>query len=300
MQNEYSVRVKRSFLITVAIAVAWLIAAPGSGFSQTQVVPPSSPQTAVISPQCAWISHEHPDLEPLARVCENAHAMRRTLPNFICDQETKCTYPVPQLSQTQIVFREAVTVVTAQVTYQDGEERFDNIIIDRHAANSIPANFGMWSEGEFSPLVLSVLNPRTQPELKLRQDESGAAAAYLFDYRIRKETNAGWSWRLNNREVVPGYHGTILVDKASGQLVRITRIAEASAHEIDSSVPYTFVGSEVDYSEARIAELGKFFLPVKSQLVSCERGVKICHRNVLTFKNCRKFAAKSRIITDAP
>ncbi len=291
---------RRALVITIAIAFFSFNASVSSGQSQAPNSAPSAPPQVYISPACVWISYEHSELEPLARVCESALSMRQTLPNFICDQQTKCSYPVPLLSQTKIVFHEASSLVTAEVTYANGEEHFDNIVIDRHPASSIPPNFGMWSEGEFSPLVLSVLHPKNHPELKLRKDEPGERKEWVFDYRVPKDSNSGWAWHINNKEIVPGYHGSIWVDKATGHMVRMTRVSEASAGEIDASVPYTYVGSETVYSEVAISGLGKFHLPVMSQLVSCERGMNICKRNLLTFKDCRKFAAKSRIITDSP
>ena len=291
---------KRGFGLASAITLVLLIAHGPRAASEPQSAEPSTAQHVYISPACIWISYEHPELEPLSRVCESALSMRRSLPNFICDQETKCSYPVPLMSQTRTVYREGVSTVTAQVTYADGEEHFENIVIDRHPAASIPPNFGMWSEGEFSPLVLSVLHPKNHPELKLRKDESDKSKEWVFDYRIPKETNAGWAWHLNDKDVVPGYHGSIWVDKATGQMVRMTRVSQSSTGEIDSSVPYTYVGNETVYSEVTIQGLGKFYLPVLSQLVSCERGMNICKRNILTFKACRRFAAKSRIITDSP
>ncbi len=290
---------QRGLFLATAIPLLVLVGRAASAAEPQSTESPAA-QHVYISPACVWISYEHPELEPLAKVCEAAHTMRQTLPNFICDQETKCSYPVPLLSQTRTVFREGSSVVTAQVTYANGEEHFDNIVIDRHPASSIPPNFGMWSEGEFSPLVLSVLHPKNRPELKLDKEASAESKQWVFTYRIAKDTNVAWGWRLNNKVVVPGYHGSIMVDKSTGQLVRMTRISEAAANEIDPSVPYTSVYSETVYSPVEISGLGKFQLPVKSQLMSCERGVTICKRNVLTFKDCRKFAAKSRIITDSP
>jgi hypothetical protein len=108
------------------------------------------------------------------------------------------------------------------------------------------------------------------------------------------------SWRLNGNNSWPGYRGKLWVDKANGQVRRLTRVASKENGDIDAWVPYVKVATEINYGEVDIAGLGKFLLPVRSEMVSCERGMPACNHNVLTFKNCCKFAAKSRILTDSP
>ncbi|MBZ5511878.1 MAG: hypothetical protein LAN70_12010 [Acidobacteriia bacterium] len=255
--------------------------------------------TVHIGAGCAWISSNHPELAPLAQVCESAMSMRQTLPNFICEQETRRSQPVAVMNVGRPSYREAVDVVTAEVTYADGEERFGNIAVNGHPAASIPANFGMWSEGEFSPVVTSILHPMSSPELRYRgEQQMGSTPVLVYDYRIASGHNVSWAWRINGRESLPGYHGTLWVDKTTGQLRRLTR--ESSKDEVESWTHYVLVANDIRYDAVDIAELGKFFLPVRSELMSCERGMTFCNRNVLTFKNCRKFSAKARIITDAP
>ena len=187
------------------------------------------------------------------------------------------------------------------MTYSEGTERLQKITIDRRPAESIPPQFGLWSEGEFSPLILTVLQQANRPQLSFRGEETlEGTPALVSNYRISQYDNSGWGWRLDEKVFRPGFHGSIWIEKTTGRLLRLTREARAALQEIDSWLPYVAVASDTWYGEVEVSGLGKFFLPVRSQLVSCARGIRICNRNVLTFRNCRKFAGKARIITDAP
>ena len=152
----------------------------------------------------------------------------------------------------------------------------------------------------FSPLLLTVLKPENHPQLSFHREENlEGTPALVFDYRISKQDNAGWGWKLGEKVFQPGFHGRIWIEKTTGRLLRLTRDARSSLQEIDSSVPYVVVVSDTWYSEVEISGLGKFFLPVRSELVSCQQGKRTCNHNILTFRSCRKFAAKSRIL-DSP
>jgi hypothetical protein len=58
--------------------------------------------------------------------------------------------------------------------------------------------------------------------------------------------------------------------------------------------PLDTVESAVDYDYVLIADK-KFLLPVHSEALSCERGTAICSRNVIDFRNYRKFGADTEI-----
>jgi len=191
---------KRRFLI--ATAIAELLTAVGGGVSQAQTVPPSSPQPVVISSQCAWISHQHPEFEPLARVCETAHAMRQTLPNFICDQKRDVLSPFHSCRRHKLCF----------------------------ARPSPSSQRWTWLGGGI---------PVRLPDREEKQRGLDVAAQQPANCAgVPRDDLGGQSERATH-----SYHA----------------LADASAHEIDASVPYRFVGSEIDYSEVTIAELGKFF-----------------------------------------
>jgi hypothetical protein len=44
----------------------------------------------------------------------------------------------------------------------------------------------------------------------------------------------------------------------------------------------------------------RFLLPVHSEDLSCERGTSDCNRNVIEFRNYKKFGADTSITFDSP
>ena len=54
------------------------------------------------------------------------------------------------------------------------------------------------------------------------------------------------------------------------------------------------IASAVDYDYVLIGE-GKYLLPVHSEALSCGRGTSQCSRNVIEFRNYRKFTADTVI-----
>jgi hypothetical protein len=69
-------------------------------------------------------------------------------------------------------------------------------------------------------------------------------------------------------------------------------------------MPRTFqldtVESAIDYDYVLIGD-GKFLLPVHSEALSCIRGTNSCSRNVIDFRNYKKFTADTSIsFDDAP
>jgi hypothetical protein len=157
------------------------------------------------------------------------------------------------------------------------------------------------AEGEFSPLVLGILSKASKPELQFSgKTKIGSTPVLVYDYRVAKEDNATWIWKLDGREFKPGYHGRLWVESESGRLRHLTRKANSTPDEIDPWVGFTSISFDITYDDVEIPVLGRFLLPVRSELVSCQRDIPGCKHNVLTFHNCRKFAGKARIITDSP
>jgi hypothetical protein len=60
------------------------------------------------------------------------------------------------------------------------------------------------------------------------------------------------------------------------------------------SFPLDTVESAVDYDYTMIGDR-KFLLPSHSEALSCERGTGNCSRNVIEFRNYRKFSADTSI-----
>ena len=53
----------------------------------------------------------------------------------------------------------------------------------------------------------------------------------------------------------------------------------------------------MDYDYVFIGEI-KCLLPVHSEALSCERGTSLCNRNVIEFRNYKKFTSDTSITFD--
>ena len=69
---------------------------------------------------------------------------------------------------------------------------------------------------------------------------------------------------------------------------------EMSAVNMPTSFPLDTVESAVDYDYVFIAG-EKYLLPTHSEALSCMRGTADCTRNVIEFRNYKKFGADTSI-----
>src|SRR5215468_4636178 len=89
-----------------------------------------NPVTLTVGPNCEWISQKHSELVPVAQACEAALQMRDSMPNFICDLKVKRTEMVPALVGGVTAAFRRQDIVTAEVTYLNGQEQFGNVRIN--------------------------------------------------------------------------------------------------------------------------------------------------------------------------
>jgi hypothetical protein len=116
--------------------------------------------------------------------------------------------------------------------------------------------------------------------------------AYRYDFSVEKP-NSHWHVYASAESYIPGYRGAIWIDKESSRVLRI----EMEALNMPTAFPLDTVESAVDYDFVRIGD-DKFLLPVHSEALTCERGTSICSRNVIDFRNYKKFGADSSITFD--
>ena len=99
-----------------------------------------------------------------------------------------------------------------------------------------------------------------------------------------------WHVYASSDSYVPGYTGSIWIDKENFRVLRI----EMSAVDMPKSFALDAVESAVDYDYVLIGD-HKALLPVHSEALSCVRGTSECTRNVIEFRNYKKFGADTSI-----
>lgn len=219
---------------------------------------------------------------------EAAFAFTETLPNYVVKQFT--TRYATQAATGNHTSWNALDTVTADVVCENGTEKYKNILVNGRPPKDGIEKTGSWSSGEFSSLLQDVLSPLTNADFHGKRSTTIAnRAAYKYDFSV-EQPNSHWHVYAETQSYVPAYNGTIWIDKETFRALRV----ELSAQSMPREFPLDTVESAVDYDYVLIGD-SKFLLPVHSEALSCERGTSMCTRNVIDFRNYKKFSADSSI-----
>lgn len=229
--------------------------------------------------------------EVIDKAREAAFSFTETLPNYVVKQFTTRYQTVPNRSGR--TSWQALDVVTADVIEENGSERYKNILVNGKAPREDVEKTGSWSKGEFSSLQLDVLSPLTNADFHNKRSTSIVnRAAYRYDFSV-EQPNSHWHVESEGQSYMPAYTGTIWIDKDTSRVLRI----ELQAQNMPRSFPLDQIESAVDYDFVVIGE-GKFLLPTHSEALSCARSASNCTRNVIEFRNYKKFTADTSITFD--
>jgi hypothetical protein len=219
---------------------------------------------------------------------EAAFSFSETLPNFVVKQFTT-RYQSEAAHGGQTSWR-AMDTVTADVVSEAGKESYKNILIDGKAPKEAVEKSGTWSTGEYSSVLLDILSPGTRADFHNKRATTIVnRAAYRYDFSV-EQPNSHWHVYSTSDSYVPEYTGVMWIDKENSRVLRI----ELAARNMPRTFQLDTVESAVDYDFVLIGD-SKFLLPVHSEALSCERGTSYCSRNVIDFRNYKKFSADTSI-----
>jgi hypothetical protein len=211
------------------------------------------------------------------------------LPNFLVEQAT-----TRYQGQGSPIRWRAIDVVTANVASVDGKEEYKNIKINGRPTSTPIEKTGSWSNGEFTITLQDVMSPYTAADFKKRADDTIAGRpAYVYDLKVEK-SNSHWNIiSPDGRQYTPAYKGSIWVDKETRRVLRI----EQQALGFPRDFAYDKAETVVEYGFVKI-EGKSYLLPITSENLGCETGTRNCSRNVIGFRNYRKFTAESNLTFD--
>ncbi|MGJ5818522.1 hypothetical protein [Paludibaculum fermentans] len=232
-------------------------------------------------------TRRNPSDELVEKAREAAFDFDQGLPNFICDQLTN-RYRSKTL-KPDWKYQDRVQV---ELVYVNNREDYRNIRINGKAVKKgSPEDSGTWSSGEFGTILIDVFHPNTKAVFKVRGSSMAAGVdAKVYDYSVLQE-NSHWQVRFG-RTVKPAYKGAVWIDPKTARVLRI----EMNTRRLPSDYEIDTVETVVDYGWVNISGQ-RFLLPVKSENLACFRGGFDCVRNEIEFRNYRKFAVESQIIT---
>jgi VWFA-related protein len=251
--------------------------------------PLASSEVAMIGTDfCRWLPIDIAHSDALRGVCEYAMSLPQRMPNFICDQQTsryRGDSKVPR------------DLITALVRYEDGNESYTEVKLNGKAAPSAISNSpGQWSTGEFGSNLRAIFDRHNQAVFEFSGANTlNGHAAWVFTYQIVKQNDPLWRLRTEDRVIAPPYGGELWVDQKTGDLLRFRSVAT----DIPKDFPTQRADLQTDYENVAFADGSSFPLPVAATIATRQQGEEL-RRNVLEFRNCHKFRAKTRMLLDAP
>jgi hypothetical protein len=211
-----------------------------------------------------------------------------TLPNYVVKQFT--TRYQTDTAHGNRTSWQALDLVTADVVCENGKESYKNILVNGKAPRDSIEKSGSWSTGEFSTVLQGILAPQTNADFHNKRSTTIVnRAAFRYDYTV-EQPNSMWHVYASSESYVPGYNGSIWIDKETFRVLRI----EMSAQNMPRTFALDAVESAVDYDFVLIGDK-KALLPTHSEALSCVRGTAECTRNVIEFRNYKKFSADTSI-----
>jgi len=229
------------------------------------------------------------DSQIISEARSTAAAFTSGLPNFLVQQATTRYYGsgLPSSWQT-------IDEVTADVACVNGKEDYRNVKINGIPTNRAPERSGTWTTGEFSTTLEDVLSVATNAQFRRRGDDKvGGRPAWLYDYTVA-QANSHWTMvSPDDRRFNPAYTGSIWIDKESRRVLRIKQVTST----LPPDFPIDSAEAVLEYGFARIDQ-HSYLLPASGENIGCMRGSGTCSRNVIVFRDYRKFEAESNIKFD--
>ncbi len=227
-----------------------------------------------------------PRMVLIEKAREVASDTTEKLPNFVCEQFT-----TRYMSQTNPPQWTAQDVVSAKVVYEDGKESYQNISVNgRPMKDFFDGENGAWSKGEFGTVLRDLFDPSTAARFHYATEAQihGISSA-VYDYSV-EQPRSHWMIQATGQTYNPASRGSIWVDKKEGKTLRI----ESSAVGLPKDFPLDTAETAVDYDYVAIGT-HRVLLPVRSEVLMCQRGSPICTRNVIEFRNYHQFGADTNV-----
>lgn len=213
----------------------------------------------------------------------------KSLPNFVCIEATTRSVDNSGLGnwKTRDSFAELLRYVDQQETRTLVElngERVSNESATPDSALPI-------SVGQFGGLLNKVFEPASKTSFEWQgAAELGAETVDVLRYTV-SAAYATMGLRDNNRLVSVGFHGLIYVDPSTDGVRRIT--LEADNLPRDFSIHSASMMVDYDYTAVGDHD---YLLPARAAL-ALGRGGQKTELNEIEFRNYKRFASQTRIIT---
>jgi hypothetical protein len=229
-------------------------------------------------------------LDPLIRKATEATLeFTESLPSYIC-QEMIGRFE----SDSKPPSWRPLDVVSTNLVYENGREHYTEIKVNNKPVGDkkLSELGGAWSTGEFGSMLIDLFSPATDAEFEPQGNSRAAGImAKKFRFSVKREKST-WRIGVGSQQYLPAYSGSVWIDPATARVLRV----EMQAQGFPETFPADHVESAVDYEYVRLGDVKKYLLPVHAENLMCMRSSNYCTRNVIDFRNYRKFSGQSEII----
>lgn len=225
----------------------------------------------------------------LEQARQHALDFAEELPNFIVNQNVTRYSQVPGDKDWKVEDR-----LEIELTYRVGKgEDFNLLRIDgKPARQSYMDIGGSTSTGEFGSMIAALFLPQSKADFKEAKHENfHGRPTVVYDFKVKRANSLSTlSERNTGKKVIAGYTGSVWIDTESKRVLRI----ESSNDEIPAGFPITLSENAVEYDWITIAG-ERYLLPIHAEVLLGTDSRKIYTRNVIEFRNYRRFEAKIKI-----
>jgi hypothetical protein len=224
----------------------------------------------------------------LANACTFALTLFIRIPNYLCREEILSTIRTPMSSRT--------TQLTFEVSMQDGKDSYSDLKVNGTEVKGGLSDFApQYAANEFGSMLANIFAPETHVEFEFEKEtQHHDEPAFVFKFTApHSNTRSLWAVRLGESVVYPSYHGHLWVDAKQLRPLRI----EMDGSDFGESSPIKSTTSDMNYGRVPLGDGTSFVLPTHFWFETCTMSHS-CIRNVVTYSQCHKFRANSRIINN--
>ncbi len=243
------------------------------------------------SPSQSQLSWE----EFLKKIHQAALQFSEDLPNFICTQVTRRYVDPGKTDSWQVL-----DLLEADLTYNQKQETYSGVMINGQPSKRPYESLGgTLSVGEFGSILRSLFLPETQTSFWRERDEDlGTLRTVVVGFAVRQSTS-GWTLSAGQTHSLKvAYTGSVWVDARNYRILRINQ----HTHQLPASFPiaYSEITTEYGYRSIRGIEGEEFLLPMRAELIMRESPKPISTRNLIEFRNYRRFTSEVKLVPDIP
>ena len=267
-------------------------ASSGSAAPPAQMEPATAPAEVAPATRPAEVAADVIPIQEdpiMVKAKEAAAAYTGTLPNFLCRQiTTRYDSDSPKASW------QARDTITADIAYENGEQRYQNVKVGNKSVASIEQTGGNWSTGEFSSWLDALFDPSTAARFRRSgQEQLRGRSTYVFKFEVTRE-HSHWRVIQASQLYYPAFRGTLWVDRESSRVLRF----EVEGRNIPPLFPLDKIEIATDYDLVRLSTVQPYLLPTVAEVLSCEHSSSHCARNRIEFRNYHRFGSESGIVFD--